>query len=107
MRVTGPIEAEAAAREIGGAVVAATGVPHGKKRIATALVSLDTAHWVTTDRQDGVPHGTGDALAAILMSCMARGLKGDDAVHRSVVGVDNQLGLPTAGLGDLLMEIVP
>ena len=113
-RVTGPTEAEAAAREIDGAVVAATGVPHGRDRIATALVSPDTAHWVTADRQSDAPHGTGDALAALLLGCMAWGMNGDEAIHRSVVGVEtlmagaeDELGLPTAGLGDLLTEVAP
>ncbi|MCP1336670.1 pyridoxal kinase [Futiania mangrovi] len=111
--VTGPNEAEAAAREAGGAVVAVTSVPLAGRRIGTALVAPDTAHWVSSDRRPRVPRGTGDALSALLLGFMLKDMAGDKAMHRTVVGIETLIkaagrreSLPTAGLAKLLGDIV-
>jgi pyridoxine kinase len=67
MPVRNPEEAHAAAHRLARPLVLATSVPDGS-RIGTLAVTPDEAVYVTTPFLEGVPHGTGDLLAALFLA---------------------------------------
>jgi pyridoxine kinase len=78
-------EAIAAARALGVPTVAVTSAPALMARsIATLLVTPDAAVAFEHQRIDGIPHGTGDLVAALLAAHLTRGIGPEDAVNRAV-----------------------
>jgi pyridoxine kinase len=65
--VRNPEEAHAAARRLARPLVLATSVPDGA-RIGTLAVTPNEAVCVTTPFLEGVPHGSGDLLAALFLA---------------------------------------
>lgn len=76
-------EAQTAARRLSRPLILATSVPDGQ-RIGTLAVTPDEAAYVTTPLLDGVPHGTGDLLAALFLAHRLEGADLAAALIRSV-----------------------
>lgn len=72
-QVASAAEARDAARTLGTAITLATSVPDGPDRLATVAVTPEAAWMTTTPRREGVPHGTGDALAAAFLAALMAG----------------------------------
>lgn len=62
-----------AARVLGVPSVVATSVPEGSERLANILVTADETAIETVDRMPGIPHGTGDYFAGILLAQLLKG----------------------------------
>lgn len=76
-------DAVRAARSLGAPAVVATSIRAGPDTLATVLVTPDQIHVAALARQPGLPHGTGDLLAALLTGHLARGLALPDAFEEA------------------------
>lgn len=65
-----------AARALGAPAVLASSIPVADDRLANVIVTREEARYCSVIRQSGVPHGTGDLLAALFT---AHVLNGTDA----------------------------
>jgi pyridoxine kinase len=80
-----PAEVITAARSLGVPTVVATSAPALMTRsLATLLITADTAVAFEHPRIDGIPHGTGDLVAALLAAHLTKGLGPEEAVTRAV-----------------------
>ena len=61
-------------------VMLATSIPAPQNRLATVLIDNGHAHACVVPRLDGVPHGTGDFLAALFMAARLRGASNVEAL---------------------------
>lgn len=68
-------------------VVAATSIPAGPGQLANLLSSVDEACFASTAWRAGVPHGTGDLFAALLLGHMLNGADDRDALARAAAGI--------------------
>ncbi|KPP81107.1 MAG: pyridoxine kinase PdxK [Oceanicaulis sp. HLUCCA04] len=73
--VTDTATARSAARALGRPVLV-TSVPDGADRLAVMLTMADNSYTSHTQRLDGVPHGTGDLLAALALAAQLEGESG-------------------------------
>lgn len=73
--VTEAASAKAAARTLGRPVLV-TSVPAGTNRLSVLWADGQTSCSATVDRLDGVPHGTGDLLAALALVPSLKGASG-------------------------------
>lgn len=81
-------EAIAAARCLpNGLTVVATSVAAGKRRLANVLVEDGRGTAFETDRRDGVPNGTGDLFAGLLLGHVMLGRDMIEATGRTTEGV--------------------
>lgn len=102
-RIEGPGDAIRAARLLGVREVVVTSVPDGS-RIANVSVTDTGTFVVRVDREDRVPHGTGDLLSALYLALRVSGLHAADALSGSVSRVQAILG---ASLGRDELQLVP
>lgn len=76
-----------AARILARPIVVATSIPdHGN--LATIAVTANAAFVASTPRHAGVPHGTGDLLAALLLGHLVSGADLETALARATGSVD-------------------
>ncbi len=88
MPVACATDAAAAARGLGPELALVTSVMAGTGEVANVLVT-DSEAWTTaTPWREGVPHGTGDVLAAAMLAGLLDGSAPADALARSVAQVD-------------------
>ena len=86
--VTDAASADAAAELIGADLVAATSIPAGPGMIANIISAEDMAGQSRHPLRKGVPHGTGDLFAALLLGHLLNGLGESEALARASAGVD-------------------
>jgi pyridoxine kinase len=78
----------AAAAALGLPNIVATSVPHGAGQIANVLVGLDEAGAWEAPLREGVPHGTGDLFAALLLGHLLHDrMRLPEAIARATSGV--------------------
>lgn len=80
-------EALAAARALKAPRVLLTSAPSAATRAATLYADEGAAHLVETPRAKAAPHGTGDALAALVLGRLLRGEAPADALTLSVASI--------------------
>ncbi len=102
-RIDGPDDAVRAARLLGVREVVVTSVPDGS-RIANVGVTDAAAFVVRVDREDHVPHGTGDLLSALYLALRVNGLHAADALSGSVSRVQS---IVRASLGRDELALIP
>lgn len=86
--VTDCASADLACEDLGdGLVVAATSIPAGAGQLANLLSSVDEACYAATAWRAGVPHGTGDLFAALLLGHILNGADDRDALARAAAGI--------------------
>lgn len=103
LAVTSAAEADAAAAEIGADLLVATSVPAGDGMIANVFSDEDTAGQTQHPLRVGVPHGTGDLFAALLLGHLLDGLDYPEAVARASAGVQAVIA---DSLGDQELQLV-
>lgn len=105
--VTDCASADAACDLLGGdLLVAATSIPAGAGQLANLLSTEDEACYATTIRRGGVPHGTGDLFAALLLGHMLNGCDDRESLARAAAGVGTVV-LASIGATELkLMETI-
>lgn len=86
--VTDAASADAAAEVIGADLLAATSIPAGVGLIANVLSTEDMAGQARHPLQKGVPHGTGDLFAALLLGHLLNDLDHSEALARASAGVE-------------------
>lgn len=86
--VSDATSADLAAEAIGADLVAATSIPAGAGRIANVLSAEDMAGQAIQLLHRGVPHGTGDLFAALLLGHMLNGMTESEALARASAGVE-------------------
>ncbi|MGD9785729.1 MAG: pyridoxal kinase [Hyphomicrobiaceae bacterium] len=103
-------EADAASSAIGADMVAATSIPAGEDMIANVLSTKREAQAFASPRLAGVPHGTGDLFAALLLGHRLNGAPCSQAVARASAGVETviagSLGAPELRLVESLARAV-
>lgn len=85
--VDDPRQADDACDATGVEIVAVTSVPDGDGGIANLLSTDHEATRVTSRRLGGVPHGTGDLFAALLLGHLLAGFPSTEAMARASSGV--------------------
>lgn len=99
--VTDCASADVACDRLGGdLVVAATSIPAGAGQLANLLSTDDEACYSATAWRGGVPHGTGDLFAALLLGHMLNGADDRDSLARAAAGV-GQVILASIGATEL------
>ncbi|MEQ1711189.1 MAG: PfkB family carbohydrate kinase, partial [Hyphomicrobium sp.] len=99
--VTDCASADAASGMFGGdLVVAATSIPSGAGQLANLLSTEDDACYTSTPWRGGVPHGTGDLFAALLLGHMLNGADDRESLARAAAGV-GQVILASIGAVEL------
>lgn len=98
-RIETPVDAVRAARLLGVKEVVVTSVPDGN-RIANLIVTADDAWCCSVDREDHVPHGTGDLLSALYLARRLNGRSPTEALADSVSSVRAVI-LPSLGQDEL------
>lgn len=99
--VTDCASADAASGMFGGdLVVAATSIPSGAGQLANLLSTEDDACYTSTPWRGGVPHGTGDLFAALLLGHMLNGAEDRESLARAAAGV-GQVILASIGAVEL------
>ncbi len=86
--VTDAASADAAAEVLGADLLAATSIPAGPGLIANVLSTEDMAGQARHPLLKGVPHGTGDLFAALLLGHLLNDLDHSEALARASAGVD-------------------
>lgn len=84
--------AVSAARQLGAAEILATSIPAGAGQLATICVAGGGAHAVVGPVLEGVPHGTGDVLAAMYLAERLHGLPPPDGLARAMGGLGAVIG---------------
>lgn len=104
--VSDVLSAAAAARRLGRPNVVATSVPSGGSTIANVLVADGCAASVATRCQQGVPSGTGDVFAALLLGHLLAGRSAAAALACATAGTETVIAA-SLGAGELrLVETV-
>lgn len=85
--VTDARAADTAADIIGADLVAVTSVPAAGDQMANVMSDVDAAVQFATPRRHGVPHGTGDLFAALLLGHSLNGANHEQAVALASAGV--------------------
>lgn len=100
--ITDAEDADVTADAIGADLVVVTSVPAEPDQIANVMSGLDDALVFTAPRRAGVPHGTGDLFAALLLGHLLTETTQADAVARASAGVahviEASIGLPELSL---------
>lgn len=78
--VTDRQSAARAARQLGRSSLA-TSVPDGEGRLAVVFTDGETECHSSVERLEGVPHGTGDLLAALALCAVLDGVTGEALCH--------------------------
>lgn len=86
--VSSPAEAVAAARALPVPVVLASSIPASGADLANVIVTPDAAAMLKVKRASGVPHGTGDYLAARFAARLIEGLAPMASAASAVADVD-------------------
>lgn len=86
--ITDQRSAVAAARALGVPSTLVTSVPASGRLIANVAVSAETAWSATAPLRSGVPHGTGDAIAAAFLAKRLLGSSVADALSQSTAALD-------------------
>lgn len=73
-------QAVAASRRLPAEIVLTTSVPAGAAELANVVTSVDGAWQSLSARRPHVPHGTGDAMAAVFLAARLRG----ESVHSAL-----------------------
>lgn len=101
------VSADAACDLLGGdLVVAATSIPAGTGQLANLLSTEDEACYATTARRGGVPHGTGDLFAALLLGHMLNGADDREALARAAAGVGTVIAASIGAAELKLMDTI-
>jgi pyridoxine kinase len=101
-RIADAADAVAAARTLSVAEVVVTSVPFPAGQIGTVVVARDGAWATSSARIDGVPHGSGDLLAALYLAARVQGVAAAPALERASSAVDFILRA-SAGADELLL----
>lgn len=96
-------DAVSASRALTGAAVAATSIPDSAHTLANVLSANDLTIAARVEKRRGVPHGTGDVFAALLLAHILAGEDYSDALSRAAAGVDVAI---RANLGRLDLSLV-
>jgi pyridoxine kinase len=83
IRVQDVAQATLAGRTLARALTLVTSVPAAEDGLANVAVSQDAAWMSSVQQRDGVPHGTGDALAAAFLAATVLGHAPADALSRA------------------------
>jgi pyridoxine kinase len=78
--VASAADALAAARVLGGIVLATSSPAASESQLGNLLLADGRAWQAMVERREGVPHGTGDALAALFLGFLLRSRKAPDAL---------------------------
>lgn len=102
--VSGPEGAVAASSALGKPVIA-TSVPAGPGRLAIVSVDGDAVVTSEVERLEGVPHGTGDLLAAEALTARLQGMAFEQMAGHLAQTCDRVIRATlTAGAEDLIMQ---
>ncbi len=102
--VSGPEEAVAASQALDRPVIA-TSVPAGPGRLAVVAIDGASVSRSDVERLDGVPHGTGDLLAAEALTARLGGMAFEQMAGHLAQVCDRVIRATlAAGAGDLLIE---
>lgn len=96
-------EAIGAARALPVATVLATSVPAGATQLANVATASNGAWCSRSPLQRGVPHGTGDAMAAAFLAAFLQGAPPDAALARATGCID---ALVAGSLGHTELQLV-
>lgn len=89
--VTDVAGAKNAAHALATSATVATSIPQGDDALATVAIARDGVSLSSVARQDNVPNGTGDLLAALFAGHMLNGRPIADALHKAVSGVQEAI----------------
>ena len=101
-KIVDPTSAVAAARTLGKREVVVTSVPFDGGLIGTVAVTGDEAWGTAAPRLDGVPHGSGDLLAALYLGQRLKAMAPREALEFAASAVDCVLKASVAARADEL-----
>ncbi len=110
MELLNAVDADAAAEATGADLVAATSIPAGPDVIANVMSDDQEVLTFLSPLQTGVPHGTGDLFAALVLGHMLAGRQHANAVARASAGVNlvisQSIGRPELNLVATIRDAV-
>lgn len=101
-RITDVEGAIAAARQLGPPAVVVTSIPSGEAQLVNVAVSQDGVGIAVVEKRSGVPHGTGDLFAGLLL---ARLLSGDHLPQALATATDGVGKALAASTGDAELRL--
>lgn len=105
--VTDTVTAQDAALALGRSVLV-TSVPDGTERLAVMLAMAEESYTSHTHRLDGVPHGTGDLLAALALVARLEGQAGQALCNHVTQACERVIRASvSARSNDLLLGALP
>ena len=104
-KIENPNDAVTAARTLGTREIVATSVPFDGGRIGTVVVTGNEAWASSAARLEGVPHGSGDLLAALYLAARLAPLPPREALAQAASAVDAVLKASVAARADELLLV--